>query len=133
MGVGGGGGGLCYSGDEPAVGSSMGPQRLRHHPDRIGGAGEMIDCAGERGLTVQEREDRRCKRGKNSTVQEREWTVQEREKIGGCGKASVRSHMGQIRHFFRGVTAGSVLRIGWIIALGSASSPHGILGRHPQL
>ncbi len=32
-----------------------------------------------------------------------------------------------------GVTAGSVLRIGWIFALGSASPPHGILGRHPQL
>jgi hypothetical protein len=46
---------------------------------------------------------------------------------------SVRRHMGQIRYRLHGVTAGSVLRIGWIFALGSTSPPHGILGRHPQL
>ncbi len=39
--------------------------------------------------------------------------------------------MGQIRYRLRGVTAGSVLRIGRIFALGSTSPPHGILGRHP--
>ena len=41
--------------------------------------------------------------------------------------------MGQIQYCLRSVTAGSVLRISWIFALGSASSPHGILGTHPQL